>query len=630
MLIHPVNGKSARRYESHGTVPEYQILQISISLASPLLSCIMTPDAMKSLLVFPRQIAVLFFACLTISPFAQTAPTLSSVTPADGATQVATTTPLVFVFDQAMDTNVFLIASSAGLVGTYELTAPNFNQVLAAEWTNDRTITITPFIQFPYATFTWTLNPPGSLTFFRLKSKAGVELAAVSGTFTTGIPTVNPALGSSVPANNASGVAINTTVEFRFNTPMRKDIPAAVSWTGTGLDPAKFIYSWSIDGRILYCDYATNFPKTTAITWVLNPAAAPTKLESATGLPLPVDTFTGSFFTSAANPDCNQNPFPITWGSYGVSKRSDFVQTSSADPAPGDEEASFVFTAFVMGGTAGGGAITAASFTPPSGSAITISNLFGTGTFFDMAPDEAALNTAYPPGAYTIRFTRTPDPERVITMTMPPNAPPIPRIVNFTEAQSINAGADFTLQWNGFTGADADDFISLYIMETNGAIVFQAPDLCVPRPLPVTATSIVIPANTLSSNRTYNAGILYGGMFYFSTNAVPQMAGSGAVNRSTRFTVSTGAGGGGTNNPPTASIISDVRLLPNGNPQFTLTGTVGATYRIERTGNLANPSWQSAGLVVITAAGNIDFEDTQNPKTFPLFYRAVSVVGLPK
>lgn len=600
---------------------------------------------MKSLLLLPRYLMVGFLVFFTFSAFPQTSssdraqgiqlqrrpgPQLVSVTPADGATQVATTTPLVFVFDMAMDTNVFLVQSTSGLVGNFEVTAPNFNQFLVAVWTNDRTITITPGIQYPYATFTWKLNPAGALSFFQLKSKEGVLLSPLTGTFTTGIPTVNPQLGSSVPANNASGVPINTTVEFRFNTPMRKDVPPAVSWTGTGIDPAKFIYNWSIDGRILFCDYTTNFPKTTVITWLLNPAAAAVKLQGTNGLPLPADTFTGSFITSAANPDCNQNPYPITWGSYGISKRSDFVQTSSADPDPGDEESAFVFTAFVTGGSAEGGPITAASFTPPSGSAITISNLFGTGTFFDLAPDETALNTAYPAGAYTIRFTRTPDPERVITMTMPPNAPPIPKILNFEAAQSINAGSDFTLQWNGFTGADADDFISLYIMETNGPIVFQAPDLCVPRPLPVTATSIVIPANTLSSNRTYNAGILYGGIFYFSTNAVPQMAGSGAVYRNTRFTLSTGSSTGGTNNPPTASTISDIRLLPNGNPQFTLSGTVAATYRIERTSNLTNPSWQSAGLVVITAAGNISFEDTQNPKTFPLFYRAVSIVGLPK
>jgi hypothetical protein len=111
-------------------------------------------------------------ACL-LSPFAailslpaQTAPTIVSVSPADGATQVPTTSPLTFVFDQAMDTSVVIVQSMAGFTGNLELTAPGFNQFVTGTWGDDeKTLTITPTAQFPYATFSWKLNPPGVSSF---------------------------------------------------------------------------------------------------------------------------------------------------------------------------------------------------------------------------------------------------------------------------------------------------------------------------------------------------------------------------------------------------------------------------------------------------------------------------------
>ena len=66
---------------------------------------------MKSLLLFPRYLTLGFLIFATFTAFPQAAPKLSSVSPSDGATQVATTSPIVFVFDQAMDTNVFLVPS---------------------------------------------------------------------------------------------------------------------------------------------------------------------------------------------------------------------------------------------------------------------------------------------------------------------------------------------------------------------------------------------------------------------------------------------------------------------------------------------------------------------------------------
>jgi hypothetical protein len=142
----------------------------------------------------------------------------------------------------------------------------------------------------------------------------------------------------------------------------------------------------------------------------------------------------------------------------------------------------------------------------------------------------------------------------------------------------------------------------------------------VPRELPVTATSVVIPANTFKAGGVYEASLGFSRIFYFSTNAVPDMVGSGAISRNTRMTLSTGGGG-----PATPARFVSYELLPNGNPQLTLTGTAGRAYRIERTGSLTPPaSWVTAGTANMGVAGVAVFEDAQAGKVLPLFYRAVS------
>jgi len=203
---------------------------------------------------------------------------------------------------------------------------------------------------------------------------------------------------------------------------------------------------------------------------------------------------------------------------------------------------------------------------------------------------------------------------------MPTATVPVPKIANYTEAQSVNHAQDFTLRWNAFTGAGANDHLSLIIFDRNvGGVVFRAPDLCVPRELPVSATSIVLPANTLQNNRTYEATLMFGRMFYFSTNAVPEMSGSGHIGRQTTFTVKTGTGGTGA-----AATFTGCRMLPNGNPEMTLAGTPLRTYTIQRTGTVGAAVWTQVGSVTMNAAGTGVFEDAQAGKSLPLFYRAVA------
>lgn len=571
--------------------------------------------------------AVLFATALTTHLQAQTPPKLKSVTPLDGATGVSVSTPLVFEFDQVMNITFPIIPTVPGfLVGNFQTDPSTPGQQMTGDWSEDgRTLTLTPQLPVPLnITLSWTLNPPGGQSIFQIKSAAGISLATVSGTYSTGQTVQPPTLSSVTPLANATAVPVNTTVIFKFNQPMKKQtapggnpptIPGAVSWTG--VEAAKFTYTWSADGRQLACDYSGGFPLSTSVGWVLNPTAAPTQLESLTGQVLPADTFSGNFNTAATIP-CDPDPLPDTWGNYTLFKISTYDQTSSADPTPNSDGLPFLFSTFVSSPTLGP-VVTAASITRPNGTQTNLSS-FGVFQFSQSFNTQAALDAAYPAGNYSLRFSQTGLPERVISINVPAEVPPIPKISNFASTQAWNAAQDFTLQWNVFTGAADQDYLSLFLSDSEGEVIFQAPDACVPRELPVSATSIVIPASTLAPNQTYTGQIIFGNTFYSSTNTVPQMSGFGSVQRITVFTLQTADVGG----PVEPATLSAVQLLPNGNLRFALSGEVGHRYGIQRATALNASTWPEVGAVTLDSTGSGTFEDTQAPTVLPFFYRAVA------
>lgn len=576
----------------------------------------------------PALAATCLLSVFTLTGWGQ-APKLVSSSPANGATGVPVTAELVFTFDLDMDVDVIPIPSVPPfLVGNIQIT-PAGSVIVDGSWSdNKRILTCTPISDLPPATtITWTLNPPG--TSFPFTSVSGTPLATVSGSFTTGNGGggggAKPALVAANPANGSVGVPVSAAVTFIFDQPMKKDpaVAGAITWLGVGLDPAKFTYTWSADGTTLTCDYTGDFPTLTLVLWRLNPAGAAVMLESAAGEPLPADTYNGTFTTGqAGGGGCEPDGIPAEWGAYTLSKSGRYQQHSTADPVPVAEEP-FQFAAFVSSPQAGPLA-TAGSVTLPDGTKhdLTPAPLGGFLMFFDTPANAAALEAAYPAGTYTLRFTQTGQSERVVPMPLSGANPPVPKVANHTEAQAVNPAQNFTLRWNAFTGASGQDTISIVVANANSEeVVFQAPDVCVPRELPVTATSIVIPAGTLASNQTYHATLTFNRVGYFQTNAVPQMAGFGGLTRSTEFTIKTGGGGPA---PGAAARFTAWRLLPNGNPELTFTGTPAHTYTVQRATRLSAPDWANVGAATTDATGKGVFEDAQPGKQPPLYYRALT------
>ena len=434
-----------------------------------------------------------------------------------------------------------------------------------------------------------------------------------------------PQVVSFAPPNGETNAALNSSLVFVFNQPMDTNVPVLASFPpflvgNLDVTPANHFLSgtWSADGRTLTCEASSPLPANADVNWTLNPANSMLPLTSSSGVPLM--TVSGSFRTgSNGSGGCDQTGLPPGWGNYSINKTSFYEQTSAADPLPA-AQSPFFFGAFVQSPSSGP-TVTGGSVTRPDNTQDGLQGLGGSFFFSTNPPTEPALDAAYPGGNYTLRFTQTGQPERVIAMTMPALRPPVPKVANFAAAQAVDATQDFTLNWGAFTGAGANDYISLSVSDTLGRVAFQAPDLCVPRYLLVTASSIAIPANTLKTNQTYSATLSFGRGFYFSTNAVPQMAGYGSILIGTRFTIDTGPGGPTLADPAS---LTGSRLLPNGNPEIDLRGTPTRSYSIERSGSLATPNWTSVGSVGMDATGKGIFQDTQPNKTYPLFYRAVA------
>jgi hypothetical protein len=64
-------------------------------------------------------------------------------------------------------------------------------------------------------------------------------------------------------------------------------------------------------------------------------------------------------------------------------------------------------------------------------------------------------------------------------------------------------------------------------------------------------------------------------------------------------------------------------LLPNGNPEMTISGTPLKTYTIQRSEAIVDPVWKNIGTILTDAQGHGVFEDTDAALVFPAFYRAV-------
>ena len=233
---------------------------------------------------------LVFSLGLPLTGWAQTAPTISSVTPTNGAVNVPTNTSIVFVFDQNMLTTVSPIAAKPGSwVGNFAIIPTNLN--VGGQWgTDKRTLTLKCTPGWPYLTnVTWTLNPPtngATLVFPQFAGTNHQLLATVSGTFTTAAPPPPPPKIISIsPTNRAVEVPPLSPLVFTFDEDMDTSVQVAASGTSTAncsFSPSGTFSNgvWSADKRTLTFAPLGQLPLGVAVSWDLSPSFAGVPLKN--------------------------------------------------------------------------------------------------------------------------------------------------------------------------------------------------------------------------------------------------------------------------------------------------------------------------------------------------------------
>lgn len=437
---------------------------------------------------------------------------------------------------------------------------------------------------------------PGALGLAGYYKSTEVSLATTTGS--GGGDTTPPQLVSSIPLNGASGVTVNSPVIFVFNEAMAE--AESIAWSAN-LSAGSFTYDWSVDGRTLTCVYLGSLPAGATCTWTLNPPTQPQDFQDVAGNPLPAGIYSGSFSTatsSATNNPCE--PVDDGRGYGGVTKELFYVQTSAAAPAP-DPERHAVFLGSVTSPT--NNPVTSAKLQVPGGPLLTLTNFFGR-AFLDMEEyaSQSALDTARPAGNYEVQLTRTSgSPSASVSLTS--LYPPTPEIRNYAACQAVDPAADFTVQWNGFGGATANDGIGLSIVYPDPMNIWQwvAPDPCVPRELANTATSVTIPAGTLQPGKTYEASLTYSRLTDAKTNAIADTTLAAFLQKMVSFTIRTTGSSG-----DSARFVGNA-VLPNGTLELILQGAAGQSFLIEASDSLQG-EWTTVSMQTIPAGGVATFQ----------------------
>jgi hypothetical protein len=420
-----------------------------------------------------------------------------------------------------------------------------------------------------------------------------------------GNDTTAPILFFTSPQNTATNVSVNATVTFTFSEAMANT--QSIEWS-PNVNTAALSYAW-INPLTLAVTSRGAFPANAIVTWRLNPTAGnPANFRDVAGNPLATAAFLGSFTTGAApstNP-CDQNPGDDGRGFGNISKVVQYVQTNNAAPVLNIETAAS-FNATYRG--ASNQNVTAVSVNGPGGN-LALTNLFGFFLASRSFPTPAALEAAFPAGNYTV----TANGAGAATVALGSTGQiPVPQINNLTALASMDVTKDFVLNFAPFTAAGASGGIFISINSTDGEGEFHAPDPCIPRDLPNTATSVLIPANTFKAGQKYSGSISFS-RSSFDTNAIPSTTVSASVSATTTFEFTPG----GTNQPAQPAWTSFTRNA-DGTITYTITGKAGLSIGIEASDNVMG-GWTQLSTAVLTTGSHQFTVDprAQNKR----FYRA--------
>lgn len=154
---------------------------------------------------------------------------------------------------------------------------------------------------------------------------------------------------------------------------------------------------------------------------------------------------------------------------YGWGKGKNFQQTGTSTTVT-DAVDPWEVTGFAFLNPANG-ALSAASFgTAASPTLYPMSNDGDRWQVGDTASSQAAIDAAVPNGTYRITMQAVHDGTKTADLALSGNNyPNTPVATNYTAMQAVNPGANFTVQWNSFTGGTTNDLIIASLVQNQFA-----------------------------------------------------------------------------------------------------------------------------------------------------------------
>jgi hypothetical protein len=354
---------------------------------------------------------------------------------------------------------------------------------------------------------------------------------------------------------------------------------------------------WSAGNTVLTCTPSPAFAIGHTIEWVVS--GQDTNGNTLGGTPF------GTFTTgTGGGGSSNTN----TYTSFLVGKAWEYDQTSASTPLL-DTNIPYVFEGLTS--LASNRTATSATLTmPTAGISNMLQNILLPSDFYLSGFDTnlATFNATFPAGNYVFNvYSNAAD--QVVTVNLPNYAQPnAPQVSNWTAAQAINPSLPFTLTWNAFTGGGNTDYVSVVVGNK-----FQTGGFGQTNALPGTATSVTIPANTLSTSSNYLADLAFYHAVITTNGTYYTLAYVASI---TSFNISTAG------SSAAAPVLTNA-AWSGGTFGFNILTLPGQTVTVIYNTNLSSAFASWPILLTTNSAGSVDhISDPHSATNKTLYYRA--------
>jgi hypothetical protein len=283
--------------------------------------------------------------------------------------------------------------------------------------------------------------------------------------------------------------------------------------------------------------------------------------------------------------------------------------TNTTIPEPGHE---FAFDASIQ--TSIASAVASATVLPPPPNSTSRNLVLQPGgttlAYSGVASSQAALDSLYGAGGYTLAFGTAHDGSKSLTLALPTDAfPPAPRIADFDALQTVDPTSPIAISWDGWNGGDINDFIQVRIQDAQQNKFFETPNLGQHGALDGRATSALVPAGALPPNQGFEIHLTFKKVVTRDTVSYPGALGLSTFQARTKMSIQTS----GPASPPQLTLT----ILPASQArQLSFAANPGSTYRIEGSSNLVQ--WVALSTNM-PSSPIFQWEDTNQYANF--FYR---------